>query len=412
MNFEKAKEEIAKFLSICVNTKNLMVLILASSVYMMANGLLRYILPVYFRERGISLVGLGFIYSLARLALAVLQPTVGWLSDRIGRRKIIISAYFFPSLLFPAYMFVKESLVLGIVHSARTAIEQSGIPALDAMMGDVAPQDGRATVVSAYGSLTAFTFASGSLLSHLILRFGLGYKGLFYIASALYLLASSVLFFKLEESIVRDKVRKKPKNFLDKLRIFGEIVRQRSLGGLFLYHFCFSFSLLVFPIYFPLLVREKLKVGVEIVPLLGLVGWMVYALVQPFGGRVSDRLGKRRPWIVAGLLLAAISQTAMGVSNSLATLLVFLVLLEVAGGFFRPVASALAIDIVPAGERGKYFGAMGAIGVIAGTFAPLVYAFLAEYDIGFAFVLSSISYLLAVIAILVLVKEPEYESYR
>lgn len=141
-------------------------------------------------------------------------------------------------------------------------------------------------------------------------------------------------------------------------------------------------------------------------PLLGLIGWMVYALFQPFAGAISDRLRRRKPWIIMGLLLAMISQTIMGFSNSLITLLIFLLLLEAAGGFFRPVASALAIDIVPAEGRGKYFGAMGGVGLTAAIFAPFVYAFFAEHGIGFAFALSSISLLLALISILVLVEEP------
>lgn len=416
MNFGKIKEEVVNIFNICVNTKNITLLILAGSIYMLIGGMLRYILPVYFKERGASFVGLGFIYSLSCLLPAVIQPIMGWLSDRIGRRKIIIGSVFLTSTIFPMYMYAKSTLGLGIVHSLRNITERASMPALDAMIGDVTSENERATVISVYGSITALVFVIGSLLSYLVLRFWLGYKGLFYIASISCFLSSIVLFFKLKESIIRNKVIQKKKdvpnafiNFVSEMKSYKKIIYDRSLRGLFLYHFFFSFALIVYPIYFPILAREVIKVEIEMIPLLGLVGWLVYALTQPFAGRISDRMGKRKPLIAVGLLLSMLSKIMLGFSSSLTTMLVSILLLEIAHGIFRPIASALMVDILPAHERGKYFGMLGSTGVISFAIAPFCYAFLANHSIRFVFILASISYLLALISILVLVTEKKKE---
>lgn len=416
MNSGKIKEEVVNIFNICVNTKNITLLIFAGSIYMMIGGMLRYILPIYFKERGASFVGLGFIYSLSYLIPAIIQPIMGWLSDRIGRRKIIIGSVFLTSTIFPMYMYAKSTLGLGIVHSLRNITERASMPALDAMIGDVTSENERATVISVYGSITALAFVIGSLLSYLVLRFWLGYKGLFYIASISCFLSSIVLFFKLKESIIRDKVIQKKKgvpnafiNFVSEVKSYKKIIHDRSLRGLFLYHFFFSFALIVYPIYFPIMAREVIKVEIEMIPLLGLIGWLVYALTQPFAGRISDKMGKRKPLIAAGLILSMLSKTMLGFSSSLTTMLVSILLLEIAHGIFRPVASALMVDILPADERGKYFGMLGSTGVISFAIAPFCYAFLANYSIRFVFILSSISYLLALISILVLVTEKKKE---
>ncbi|MBA7513377.1 Multidrug resistance protein MdtG [subsurface metagenome] len=416
MNFGKIKEEVVNIFNICVNTKNITLLILAGSIYMMVGGMLRYILPVYFKERGASFVGLGFIYSLSHLIPAIIQPIMGWLSDRIGRRKIIIGSVFLTSTIFPMYMYAKSTLGLGVVHSLRNITERASTPALDAMIGDVTSENERATVISVYGSITALAFVIGSLLSYLVLRFWLGYKGLFYIASISCFLSSIVLFFKLKESIIRNKVMPKKKvvpnafiNFVSEVKSYKKIIYDRSLRGLFLYHFFFSFALIVYPIYFPILAREVIKVEIEMIPLLGLIGWLVYALTQPFAGRISDKMGKRKPLIAAGLLLSMLSKTMLGFSSSLTTMLVSILLLEIAHGIFRPVASALIVDILPAHERGKYFGMLGSTGVISFAIAPFCYAFLANYSIRFVFILATISYLLALISIIVLVTEKKKE---
>ncbi len=236
MNFGKIKEEVVNIFNICVNTKNITLLILAGSIYMMVGGMLRYILPVYFKERGASFVGLGFIYSLSYLIPAIIQPIMGWLSDRIGRRKIIIGSVFLTSTIFPMYMYAKSTLGLGVVHSLRNITERASTPALDAMIGDVTSENERATVISVYGSITALAFVIGSLLSYLVLRFWLGYKGLFYIASISCFLSSIVLFFKLKESIIRNKVMPKKKgvpnafiNFVSEVKSYKKIISSSVL---------------------------------------------------------------------------------------------------------------------------------------------------------------------------------------
>jgi MFS family permease len=91
---------------------------------------------------------------------------------------------------------------------------------------------------------------------------------------------------------------------------------------------------------------------------------IVAIAVQPMTGAWSDRLvtrfGRRRPWIVGGVLVELVVLALLPSAASLPAILVTMLLLEASSNTAQGPYQGLLPDIVPRGRRGLASGALGA----------------------------------------------------
>jgi MFS family permease len=181
--------------------------------------------------------------------------------------------------------------------------------------------------------------------------------------------------------------------------------RDSSLAALFAYQFFFTFAIDAFPIYLPLF-AVKLGASQATVGPLVAASWLVYALVQPAGGRLSDRGRGRKRLIGGGLAGMAAAAALLGLAGwaeapyALPLMAAAWVLMAIPDGLFRPSADALLVDLAPPDERGRFLGALGSAAALANVAAPLVYGVVASrISLGAAFLVASAALLVALAAI-------------
>ena len=103
--------------------------------------------------------------------------------------------------------------------------------------------------------------------------------------------------------------------------------------------------------------------------------WLVIAYLitmaslQPVGGKLGDRLG-RRPLIIAGLIYFGLASVGAAFSSSLTELLIFRVQQGIAGAIALPNGMALMREIVPASRRASRIGLLGSAIVLAAAAGP------------------------------------------
>ena len=106
-------------------------------------------------------------------------------------------------------------------------------------------------------------------------------------------------------------------------------------------------------------------------------GWVVtayilaIAIVMPLYGKFGDLWGRRWPFLVA-IGLFTIASAGAGFAGSFAELVVWRGVQGLGGGGLMILSQAIIADIVPAKERGKYMGPMGALFGIAAVLGPLL----------------------------------------
>ncbi|TCK59235.1 MFS transporter [Curtobacterium sp. PhB136] len=105
------------------------------------------------------------------------------------------------------------------------------------------------------------------------------------------------------------------------------------------------------------------------------VGTLTALLANPFFGRLSDRtrsrFGRRRPWIVIGMLGTVVGAAVIGLSNSFALLLVGWVLMQAFVNAAIAAVLAIVADRVPESQQGiigSLSGAASAASLVVGIF--------------------------------------------
>ena len=118
-------------------------------------------------------------------------------------------------------------------------------------------------------------------------------------------------------------------------------------------------------------IREDFDVGTSAAAWLMSAYFIAMAVMQPLGGRLGDQLGRRKLFLGGAVAFAIASALAM-VAWSFPVLVIFRVAQAIAGGLMFPNGMALLREEIPAHQRGKAFGAMGAlIGLAVGGGPPL-----------------------------------------
>jgi MFS family permease len=144
--------------------------------------------------------------------------------------------------------------------------------------------------------------------------------------------------------------------------------------------------------------------------------------LQPFTGRLSDRTGRRKIFVLIGLSILGAASFAYTLATAYWHLLALRTLQGIAGAFIIPTTVALVNDLAAEGNRGGNMGTYNTfrlIGFGAGPIAAGVVVDAGPYDIavaglaltltGFdaAFYLATLTATLSFVLILVLIRDPD-----
>ncbi len=174
-----------------MNRRLLLVLLFAGS-FSGGQSAVTTFLPIYLREDlGFSSVTLGLYLSLAQVAGIGSQPLMGYLSDRLGRKVILVPGLTILGLAYLGLSLVPSGWPLALVVLAMGAFLFSLMAILLAAAMDLVPEDVQATTVSlVFGSavvVSGFSPAVAGLLAD-----AYGVKAAFLLASAFVLTAAMV----------------------------------------------------------------------------------------------------------------------------------------------------------------------------------------------------------------------------
>lgn len=132
------------------------------------------------------------------------------------------------------------------------------------------------------------------------------------------------------------------------------------------------------------------------------------SLLKTYSGFWSDRIQSRKPFMVTGYLISALSRPLIGFSSSFFQVMIARSMDRIGKGIRGAPRDALISDIVPASDRGLAFGwhrSMDTLGAVVGPLLAILFLLFVP-DIRYAFFLAIIPGLISV-ALILFISEPE-----
>ncbi len=158
-------------------------------------------------------------------------------------------------------------------------------------------------------------------------------------------------------------------------------------------------SQMVFPVV-PLFLTSVIGAGASIVGIVEGVAETTASLLKVFSGYYSDRIKRRKPFILFGYSISSVAKPFLAVAGSSAVVLLIRVVERVGKWLRNAPRDALVAESSSEGTRGRSYGfhrAMDGIGSIAG--ALLAYILLPRLGYRRLFLVSAIPAVIAVLAI-------------
>jgi DHA1 family tetracycline resistance protein-like MFS transporter len=311
--------------------------------------------------------GLAAAYSLMQFLCA---PLIGALSDRFGRRPVILLAlagmgmnYLLLALAPSLWLFALARMVAGALGATFTAA--------GAYLADITPPERRAQSFGLIGAAFGFGFITGPAVGGLL--GGVDLRLPFVVAAGLSLADFAFAYFALPESLApanRKAVRLRHANPVGALR---EVGRYSSVLGLMAIFLLASFANRVAEMTWVLFTAYRFNWGpTETGWSLAAVGAMFVIGQGVLVRVVVPRLGERRA-ILLGLAVSVITVVLYGIVPR--GWMVFPVMVLAAFGWTigQPAVQALMSRSAPANEQGLLQGALASMMSLTSIVGPPIW---------------------------------------
>ncbi|MEM7340235.1 MAG: MFS transporter [Actinomycetota bacterium] len=403
------------------------------------------VLPFYAIAFGAGPATVGLLLASYALAQMLFSPVLGRLSDRFGRKPVLLTAQVgtFASLLLLGFATALPLIFLSRILDGITGANQS---TAQSAVSDMTTSKDRAAGLGLVGAATGLGFIAGPLLSGLALAAaGSDYRAPAFLAAAFSLTSIVLTARYMRETLATENRREQGLRGPGWVRTVVEGIRSRQLGGFYLFALAVQLIFAMFTATFALFTLNRLGFdSLSNAIFLGLFGVMLVAMQGVFVGRLVRRFGEYRvlaaslvmtttgfglasfapqqavPWYSRSELAAelgqhgeAADQLALLPPEAGAGLGAFIfVLFALAPGplgytLQLPTINALLTNRVGPSEYGQTLG-VSAVFVGAGTvLGPLLGGYLfARFAPGTPYLISAVLSVLLLIVLLTLVRNP------
>ena len=356
--------------------RRLGILFLTVLVDLVGFGIVLPILPSYATNFGAQGLETGLLISVYSLVQLVMAPLWGRLSDRVGRRPILILGLLGSAA---AYVVFARADSLAVLFLSRIigGIGGSTIPVAQAYIADVTPARARAGNMGLIGAAFGLGFVIGPLLGGVLSGFSPGSPAVpGYTAAALCLVNAVAAILWLPES--RDPEATAPSRF-DLRAALARVAASRQIRLTLATYLCVTMAFATLQPTLTLLADDRFAMGPrEAGYLFGLLG-VVSAIVQ--GGivrRVVRRTGELALLRASAVPFAA-GLALIGLSAQTPALLAGLVLVGIGYGGTVPSLLGLLSRAVEPERQGAVLGVGQSVGSSARAVWPWVAG--ALYDV-------------------------------
>ena len=296
-------------------------------------------------ERGLSVEQAGLVVSLYGAGALLSGPVGGLLSDRVGRRRTLISGLVLGALAMLHLAFARTPLHIGVAAFLLGFLGELYRPVISATIADVVPSSDRAR---AYGILywaVNLGFAVGSALGGAMTRYG--WHLLFIGDAATTLAYAGLVWLRIPETRPAEAVHEEPPSLWAPLRDRPFLV---FCALIMLVGFLFNQAFVTLPVD----LRDHGLTPAAYGSLIALNGVLIF-LLQPPVSRLLSPFPRHRVLAAAAALVGA----GFGMTALVGTLPGYVLSIAVwtlGEIVMAGIGPAVAADAAPPAQRGAYQG--------------------------------------------------------
>ncbi|MGZ4961757.1 MAG: MFS transporter [Limisphaerales bacterium] len=343
-------------------------------------GLILPLIPVYSKNFGASGLFIGAIIASYSLMQFIFAPIWGRVSDRIGRRPVLLGSTFCATLSYVIFAFgsslSNHSIALWVILISRmfAGICGANITVAQAYIADITPSEQRSAKMGLIGMAFGLGFILGPALGAGATRyFGVTAPG--WVAAFLCAINFIWAFARLPESWkpnMEEHVPQRP-HFAQWIHTLSTPRLNLLMAIFFLATFCFT----CFESTIGLLVMRNFHIdtttgpGLSKIALLIVYSGVVGALVQGGGiGRLVKKMGE--PKLIAfSLFVAAVGIAVLPFITTWPLLYVGLAIFAVGSSLTRPPVFGMISQLTAAHEQGTNIGVAQGVGSLARILGPI-----------------------------------------
>jgi len=373
--------------------RTLVILLLALFIAALGVGIIAPIIPIYAMDLGATGLTLGLMIAAFSISRGALQPVVGNLSDRRGRKRFLVaglSIYAVMGLTYTLATSVEHLILIRLFHGVGSAMI---VPIVMAYIGDLTPQ-GQEGKYMGMLNIALFAGISGGPILGGVFWDTIGINPAFYAMSAL-TAASLVLILTLLPPQRSDREIQSTPGLLTTLR---RMLHNSRVVGMLLPRIGTMIVMVPSLGFLPILMHKLMgATGMEIGIVIAARTIVTAGLQIPFG-RIADRHNKVA-LILTGSLIASAGVFVMPFATDFLQLVWLSVFIGIGEALIWPTLGAIAV------EEGHQYGQGSMMGVfnmamslgiligslVAGSFMDLIGLEYVFYVVSIILVVSAVA---------------------
>jgi DHA1 family tetracycline resistance protein-like MFS transporter len=329
-------------------------------------GIIIPMLPFYAEAYGASAFEVGLLATSFSLMQFLFAPVWGRLSDRLGRRPIILTGLLGSALSYFAFG-LAESLAMLFAARIVAGIAGANIPTAQAFIADTTTAENRAKGMGLIGAAFGLGFILGPAIGGFLSQWGYHMPAFFAAALSLANFIAGWLF--LPESLPKEKRGlRRPTGRID---AFKTAMARPALPLVLLVSFLVMTAFSAFESMFALFAGARFGYGATTIGYLFAWVGIVLAIVQGLlVGRVVPKIGEHR-LVPAAILLMALALVGHAVAPNVPALMLAMGLLAVGMGFNSPATLSMVSRLADPSDQGATLGVSQSLASLARIVGPV-----------------------------------------
>ena len=349
------------------NNRQMFTIFLVVFIDLLGFGIILPLLPYIAEKYAATPLTIGILSGSYSLFQFIAGPILGRLSDRYGRKKLLIISQL-GSMGGYVLLALAGSLPLLFISRIIDGITGGNISIAQAYMADITTKETRAKGMGLLGAAFGLGFMFGPAIGGYLSSYGFAAPALF--AAGISLLSTFATTLFLKETVNVEQAKSSPRTAMTYVEL-KRVLKTPPISTLLLVFFLLSLGFSGMQGTYALFVQAKFNWGPQqvgyIFALIGIVAILTQVKVLTL---VTKKFGEYQT-LVWSVLVLALGFSLIGVTNYLPIFILGNALIPLGNSLANPTLTAIATESIPPSEYGETLGLLQSSGSLGRIFGPV-----------------------------------------